>query len=121
MNKGNGAVDDSGAYTGKPAKSTKTTKGGPEPNPEAKEEWSIPTGKKFGDFFSPAKNDLKPNCVGWPSFPHHLPKTERPMCLRFQTTGECTANCGNSHILPSKMSPKVWSDVKARIKEILGN
>jgi hypothetical protein len=82
--RGYGAADESGGNGGIKSKTPKT-KGKAEANPEAKPEWGIPTGKKFGDFFSPAKGDLKPNCIGWPTFPHHATKTDRPMCLRFQT------------------------------------
>jgi hypothetical protein len=97
------------------------TKGKLDLNPKAKEEWGIPTGKKFGNYFSPAKTKLKPNCIGWPTFPHQVTKTDHPMCRRFRMTGEYTMICGNAHALPSKMNPKAWADMKARIKDMIGN
>jgi hypothetical protein len=58
MSKGQKATNENGGCAGsKAAKGTKT-KGRPEPNPEAKEEWNIPAGKKFGDYFSPTCNKL---------------------------------------------------------------
>jgi hypothetical protein len=105
-----GAADKPGGQGGTKPKNPKS-KGKAEPNPEAQPEWSVPTGKKFGNFFSPAKSALKPNCIGWPTFPHH----------RFQTTGECTTGCSNTHILPSQMNPKTWDEIRVRIKKITGN
>jgi hypothetical protein len=95
-------------------------KGKVEKNPEIKVCWKIPAGKKFGDFFSPGRTDLKANVSGWPKFPHRTARTERPMCLRFQTAGECTKNCTNSHILPSEMPTKTWDEVRARMMKIIG-
>jgi hypothetical protein len=95
-------------------------KGKVETNPEVKTSWRIPPGKKFGDFFSPGRVDLKGNVSGWPTFPHRATRTERLMCLRYQTTGECTDACTNSHILPSAMPPKTWDEVKARMIKIIG-
>jgi hypothetical protein len=119
--KAQGSTKENGGSGGAIIKTkTQKTKGKPDLNPEAKEEWCVPAGKKFGDYFSPASKDLKLNCSGWPSFPHQTTKTDRPMCVRFQTTGGCTTNCANAHTLPSKMDPKVWGEVKARLKEILG-
>jgi hypothetical protein len=117
-----GATDESGSKGGKPKQSSGPTgqgKGKVEPNPEAQTEWRIPPGKRFGDFFSPGRTDLKQNVTGWPMFPHHTAKVDRPMCLRFQTTGECTSNCTNSHILPSAMPAKTWEGIRNRLKKII--
>jgi hypothetical protein len=116
-----GATDESGGHVPSTSKKAPRTKGKPDSNPEAKAEWGVPEGKNFGDYFSPARNDLKPNRGGWPTFPHHINKTSCPMCLRFQTTGECTVTCGMSHMLPSKMDPKIWGEVKTRLKTIMSN
>ena len=94
-------------------------KGKLEANPEVPADCWIPPGKRFGDFFSPGRGDLKPNVVGWPSFPHQIAKTERPMCLRYQVTGECTANCPNAHILPSAIPGKSWEAIRERLKKIM--
>jgi hypothetical protein len=94
-------------------------KGQVETNPEVKPEWRIPPGKRFGDFFSPVRSDLKANVSGWPMFAHHTTKTERPMCLRYQTTGECTFNCTNAHILPSAIPNKTWEEIRTRLKKII--
>ncbi len=115
-----GLTDDSGNHHGPPGKKAQGKgKGKPEGNPEVMPAWRVPPGKRFGDFFSPGRGDLKANVVGWPSFPHHVAKTERPMCLRFQVTGECTANCPNSHILPSAMPTKTWATVRERLTKIV--
>jgi hypothetical protein len=107
----------SGATPGK-AKQGKG-KGKLETNPEVPADCRIPPGKRFGDFFSPGRGDLKPNVVGWPSFPHQVAKVDRPMCLRYQVTGECTANCPNSHILPSAIPAKSWEGIRERLKKIM--
>lgn len=92
-----------------------------EPNPEVMVEWRIPAAQRFGEFFSPRQSDLKANFSGWPTFPHHTLKTERPMCLQFQMTGEFTANCTNLHILPSAMPTKSWDEVRKQLKKIIGS
>lgn len=88
-------------------------------NPEADEECKIPKGRRFGEFFTPSRADLKANCASWPTFPHQIPPgKDMPMCLKFQTTGGCTKDCKHSHVLPSDMSPKVWQEIRERIKKI---
>jgi hypothetical protein len=85
-----------------------------EGNPKVVPEWRVPPGKQFG-VYSPGQGDLKANVIGWPSFPRHVAKTERPMCLLFQVTGECMVNCPNSHILPSAMPTKTWATIGERL------
>jgi hypothetical protein len=94
-------------------------KGKAELNPEVRPAWRIPPGKRFGDYFSPSRSDLKANIAGWPSFPHHSLKVERPMCLRFQVTAECVAGCPNTHVLPSAMPTKTWETVRSRLTNIV--
>jgi hypothetical protein len=116
-----GATEDSGRGDTKKADSKKTkSKGNPVVNPEIKAEWRIPPGKRFGDFFSPSRPEMKENCEGWPVFSHQTLKIGRQMCLRFQTTGECGANCPHAHTLPSAMPPRMWDEVRVRLTKILG-
>jgi hypothetical protein len=90
-------------------------------NEEMEEGCRLPKAKRFGDFFTPSKNELRANCTGWPTFPHHLaPHREVPMCIKFQTTGSCTKACKHAHVLPSAMPSTIWGEIKARIKKILG-
>jgi hypothetical protein len=81
----------------------------------------LPKSKKFGDFFTPSKTELRSNCVGWPTFPHHLPPfKDVPMCIKFHTMGACLKGCKHAHTLPSAMTGNTWPKVKARIQKILG-
>ena len=90
-------------------------------NSGADEECKIPKGRRFGDYFTPSRADLKANCASWPVFPHHLPPhKEMPMCLRFQTTGGCYKDCRHSHLLPAEMHTITWKEIRARLKKILG-
>jgi hypothetical protein len=103
--RGNGAGHESGGgHIGTKSKSTKT-KGKAEPNPEAKPEWCIPAGRKFGDFFSPAKSELKPNCTGWPSFPHRDSKLDRPM-WGSKPPGNAQRDVAMPTFSPLKCSPR---------------
>jgi hypothetical protein len=56
-------------------------------NPQMVAEWSLPQGKKFGDFFNLKNPDTKENLKGWPKFKHHCLDTQQPMCLKYQATG----------------------------------
>ena len=90
-------------------------------NPATDPACKIPPGKRFGDYFTPSRADLKANCASWPVFPHHLPPhKEMPMCLRLQTTGGCNKDCRHAHVSPSEMNPNTWKDIRARLVKILG-
>ncbi len=105
--------------TSSSTKKKSSPKGKAELNPEVRPEWRIPPGKRFGNFFSPSRSDLKANIAGWSSLPHHSLKIERPMCLRYQVTAEGVAGCPNAHILPSAMPHRTWDSIHDRLSKIV--
>jgi hypothetical protein len=113
-----GITDDSSRGSGA-QKSRQEAPGKQDRNDEVAESVKLPAGKRFGDFFTPSRSDLKDNCLDWPTFPHHVTKQERPMCVKFQTMGACAMSCKNAHVLPSKMPPQVRDEIRGRLQKIL--
>ena len=88
-------------------------------NPEKVQEWCIPAGKSYRDFFLPGKH--KENFANWPSFKHHRhPKISepRPLCIKYQSSSSCRAGCRLAHIKPSAMDPKKKESVSSRFHDI---
>jgi hypothetical protein len=85
-------------------------------NPERQQEWEIPAGKLYTDFFPKGA----PSQTGWPKQIDPRYDTPRGMCLRFQVKGKCTAKCSMAHVVRSAMTAKDETEVAARIKRILG-
>ena len=116
---------------GKKAKEAKGTEGttktqekekGKEPPPvekvknsEVEKAWGIPEGQTYIELFPRSS----PNLLGWPKFadPRHHP-AERPLCVRFHSTGICRKKCTLAHTLKSKMSAKEEVAVSSRFREV---
>lgn len=87
-------------------------------NPSKIPEWCVPAGKHYRDFFTPEKRE---NFANWPRFRHHRhPKVpeQKPLCLKYQSSGSCRAACRLAHVRPSTMDPLVKDQVHARFMEI---
>lgn len=85
-------------------------------NPQMVAEWGIPEGKRFGDFFDSKNTDTKENLKGWPKFKHHRLDTQRPMCLKYQSTGRCKGKCYMSHTNPSTMEEETRRAITTKYK-----
>ena len=83
---------------------------------ECVQDWAIPLGKKFGDYFGPHRKD---NVVGLPFVQHHRTKRPAPICLKYQLGNgvKCKrgADCALAHIRPKDIS----SDDHQKITEHL--
>jgi hypothetical protein len=89
----------------------------PDVNDAMREEWRLPTGKSYRDFFHPIR--FKENTRDWPTVAHHdRSKGTKEMCMRYQTTGKCSLGCGYSHIAPHKLPEKVASEVTIRLQKM---
>jgi hypothetical protein len=87
------------------------------PNPAPK--WSLPSGKKYSDFFDSRSPELKGNTLDWPKFPHHKrPTKSKLLCVRYQAVGQCNAKCFMAHIDPSKVEEAVRATFNARFQSI---
>jgi hypothetical protein len=102
-----------------PAKKSKKIVAADSPvqNSEATPAWAIPPGHSYLTMFGPKM----PSISGWPFFNDNrltrLGKSRRaPMCIRFQSTGECTTGCTLAHIKPTDMAD---SDRNAVTKRFL--
>ena len=88
------------------------------PKGEYVQEWQVPAGKRFGDFFG---SRMPENNRVFPRQPHH--KTKRPVsiCARYQIEGarECRfgADCTLCHIrpkdIPKGIKDKITEDIQA--------
>ena len=87
-------------------------------NPAPVQEWSIPKGKTYGDFFDPRVEELKKNSKGWPSLPHHKSGQEKPLCMKYQVKGSCRAKCPLAHVRPNEIDIKVKDEITVRCQEI---
>jgi hypothetical protein len=83
-------------------------------------EWSLPQGKKFGDFFDSKNPHTKENLKGWPKFKHHHLDTQCPTCLKYQATGRCRSKCCMSHANPLTMEEATRREITERYKRIYG-
>ena len=89
----------------------------PDVNDAMRDEWRLPMGKSYRDFFHPIR--FKENTGDWPTITHHdRSKGTKEMCMRYQTTGRCSVRCGYSHIAPNKLPEKVASKVTIRLQKM---
>jgi hypothetical protein len=89
----------------------------PDVNDAMRDEWQLPTGKSYRDFFHPIR--FKENTRDWPTVAHHdRSKGTKEMCMRYQTTGKCSVGCGYSHIALNKLPEKVASEVTIRLQKM---
>jgi hypothetical protein len=87
----------------------------PESNSNVIEDWKVPTGKRYGDFFNPVK--FPENTKGWPKFLHHNPDKPRQaaLCMRFQCDGKCHSECNFSHVDPYKIPKPIKDEITSRL------
>jgi hypothetical protein len=91
---------------------TRTT---PHPNPTPLKAWAIPAGKSYKDFFNPESG----NTADWPRFPHHKQKDRNcPICMKFQTVGNCVWGCNRSHMDPNKLDQAKQDEITARLEKL---
>ena len=124
--RGSGSTDTGGSSAKKPKKDT--AKVTPEPtakdskhvNDDTVPAWLLPKGTTFLSLFGPQMPGLK----GWPHFTDNRlarkPNRSRraPMCVRFQSVGECTASCTLAHTKSSAFTETEFSLVEKRFGEL---
>jgi hypothetical protein len=91
----------------------------PDVNEAVRDEWRLPNGKAYKDFFHPIR--FKENTRDWPTVAHHdrsKGNKNAEMCMRYQTTGKCSVGCGYAHIAPNKLPEKVASEVTIRLQKM---
>ena len=88
------------------------------PKGEYVQEWQVPVGKRFGDFFG---SRMPENNRVFPRQPHHRTKRPTSICARYQLEGarECRygADCTMCHIrpkdIPKGIKDKITEDIQA--------
>lgn len=82
-------------------------------------EWAVPTGKSFGNFFNP---NLRENYQGLPLIPHHNTGTPVAICLKYHIKGGpgCRAGkkCKLSHIRPSLIPEPKFDQISKKLREV---
>jgi hypothetical protein len=78
--------------------------------------WLLHKGKSCKDFF----NTKSSNTADWPRFAHHKQKARQqcPICMKFQTLGNCVWGCNRLHIDPNKIDPTKRDKITSRPKKL---
>ena len=81
--------------------------------------WALPDGKVYSAVFGPQMASVK----GWPYFVDNRNKNggrprRAPMCVRYQTTGECSQGCTLAHIKADDMPETDRRAVEKRFTDI---
>lgn len=87
-------------------------------NPGAEPSWLLPTGKAFNEFFNSKDPVLKKNLLAWPEVKHHSMSRKKPICVKYQAVGRCTASCSLAHQPPGQMSATTKAAASKRFAEI---
>jgi hypothetical protein len=88
-------------------------------NPNTVQDWRLPNGKTYTDFFDSRVPEKKVNTTDWPKFPHHkTPSKLKGLCLKYQSKGACTTMCYMSHVDPDKMNNETRKIVDDRFKQV---
>ena len=85
-------------------------------NPEPQQAWSIPSGKRYLDFF--AMGSIHE--TGWPKVQDTRFERPRSLCIRYQVKGTCTEGCSLAHLTKSQMTNKQETDVTAKFRAVYG-
>lgn len=81
--------------------------------------WKLPAGKTYTDFYDSRNPALKDHTLNWPKFPHHkTPEKLKPLCVKYQTVGHCTANCYLAHVEPTKIDNATRTTFNERFRTI---
>jgi hypothetical protein len=76
------------------------------------EEWCLPKGKTFGDFFNPRTK-------GWPILTHDKTGAQQQLCVRLMVTEKCPKqNCRNTHVKPTGLGTAKRDAISSRLTEI---
>ena len=83
------------------------------------QEWAIPQGKRFGDYFGPHR---KENIAGLPLVQHHKSKRPAQICLKYQlgNGGKCKrgADCALAHIRPKDIPSEDFQRITEHLKRV---
>jgi hypothetical protein len=85
-------------------------------NPQAS--WILPEGKSYKDFFDNTTESGKGNLKGWPRIQHHRINSKKSLCIRYQTSGKCRAQCLMAHCDGAKLDVETFDLVTVRFKAI---
>jgi hypothetical protein len=82
-----------------------------------KEDWILPKGKTYGNFFS--KKTFPENVQSWPIVkPHIQERGSAPLCMRYQNTGLCKWGCTFAHVKPLSLPVEIQDAVTERLHQI---
>jgi hypothetical protein len=82
-----------------------------------KEEWILPKGKTYGNYFN--KKKFPENVQNWPIVKHHMQERgSAPLCMRYQSTGLCKWGCTFAHVKPSTFPIEIQNAVTERLHNI---
>jgi hypothetical protein len=82
-----------------------------------KEDWILPKGKTYGEFFN--KKKYPENVQSWPIVKHHIQERgSAPLCMRYQSTGLCKWGCTFAHVKPSSLPAEIQNAVTERLHQI---
>jgi hypothetical protein len=82
-----------------------------------KEDWILPKGKTYGNFFN--KKKFPDNVQNWPVVKHHIQERgNAPLCMRYQSTGLCKWGCTFAHVKPSSLPVEIQNAVTERLHQI---
>jgi hypothetical protein len=90
----------------------------PSENPGLEQDWKLPEGKRYKDYFDSRDTDGKANTIDWPKFPHHKSGVNKRLCLKYQTTGSCLSSCYLAHVDPRTMVNETKKTISDRFKAI---
>ena len=69
------------------------------------------------DFFNSSDQILKLNLYKWPEVKHHQLNRKKPLCIKYQAAGQCSASCGLAHMLPGNMLAAAKAAASKRFKD----
>lgn len=86
------------------------------PESERIDEWKVPTGRRFGDFFNSAKSE---NTRGMPKVSHHRTGRKTNVCLKHQleTCGK-GAHCNFAHVLAKTLPADTRQAITEKLKGV---
>jgi hypothetical protein len=82
-----------------------------------KEDWILPKGKTYGNFFN--KKKFPENVQSWPIVKHHIQERgSAPLCMRYQSTRLCKWGCTFAHVKSSSLPVEIQDTVTERLNQI---
>jgi hypothetical protein len=83
-------------------------------NPGLEPSWAPPDGKTYNDYFNGKDPVQRKNLFSWPDIKHHSLGRRKPLCVKYQVIGKCSAGCTLAHQPPSQMSPSAKTAASKR-------